>query len=63
MNDVSYVLLQWNAIIETFRTKMPVGRHRRYMRVYMGCFVGSEAVDWLHVELQNNPNIRPRVTR
>ncbi|CAH1773460.1 unnamed protein product [Owenia fusiformis] len=53
----------WNDIIRTFRTQMPIGRHRRHMRTFDNCFVASDGVDWLHGCLVRNPNFGPEVTR
>ncbi|XP_064605126.1 DEP domain-containing protein 1B-like isoform X2 [Liolophura sinensis] len=53
----------WNDIIRTFRTGLPLGRNRRYMKTYDNCFAASDAVDWLHEHLKCNPNFGETVTR
>lgn len=53
----------WNDVIRTFRTSIPVGRHRRHMRNYENCFTATEAIDWLFSYLGKNPEFGPEVTR
>ncbi|KAK2164134.1 hypothetical protein LSH36_68g05011 [Paralvinella palmiformis] len=53
----------WNEVVQVFREGLPVGRHRRYMKSYESCFVASEAVTWLHQQLQENSNFGHHVTR
>ncbi|KAK3579133.1 hypothetical protein CHS0354_022153 [Potamilus streckersoni] len=53
----------WNELIRTFRAEIPLARHRRYMKTYDNCFVASEAIDWLHQYLRQNPNFGSAVTR
>ncbi|PAA51995.1 hypothetical protein BOX15_Mlig033417g3 [Macrostomum lignano] len=53
----------WNDIIRTFRTSMPVGRHRKGVRVFDNCFQGSDAVDWLQLHLSKNPSFGSNVGR
>lgn len=50
-------------MVRNLRSSMPVGRHRKNMRMYDDSFVASEAVDWLHQHLKMNPNFEPDVTR
>ncbi|KAI3383005.1 hypothetical protein SNEBB_004085 [Seison nebaliae] len=37
---------KWNRMIDDFRTRMPTGKHRKYLRTFDNCFYGSEAVKW-----------------
>ncbi|XP_074642684.1 DEP domain-containing protein 1A-like [Tubulanus polymorphus] len=53
----------WNDVVYAFKSGMPVGRHRRNMKTFETCFVASDAVDWLHSYLKNNPNFGADVTR
>ncbi|XP_065569132.1 DEP domain-containing protein 1B-like isoform X4 [Artemia franciscana] len=53
----------WNEAIRTFRNGMPVSRHWRQFRSYDACFGASEAVDWLHTQLRENPHFGPSVTK
>uniref|UniRef100_A0A1I8IV92 DEP domain-containing protein n=1 Tax=Macrostomum lignano TaxID=282301 RepID=A0A1I8IV92_9PLAT len=55
--------VKWNDIIRTFRTSMPVGRHRKGVRVFDNCFQGSDAVDWLQLHLSKNPSFGSNVGR
>ena len=55
--------MQWNKIIQDFRSLMPLKRHRWRMRQYDNCFTTTEAVDWLHEYLQNSSDFGPWVTR
>ncbi|KAL4236703.1 DEP domain-containing protein [Mactra antiquata] len=55
--------LLWNGLIRTFRSDIQLGRHRRYMKTYDDCFVASEAVDWLHQYLKENPNFGADISR
>ncbi|XP_060555654.1 DEP domain-containing protein 1B-like isoform X2 [Ruditapes philippinarum] len=55
--------LLWNGLIRNFRSDIPLGRHRRYMKTYDDCFVASDAVDWLHQYLKKNPNFGTDVSR
>ena len=58
-----FVFFQWNNLIRTFRSDIPLARHRRYMKTYDECFVASDAVEWLHQYLKNNPNFGTNVSR
>uniref|UniRef100_T1IT99 DEP domain-containing protein n=1 Tax=Strigamia maritima TaxID=126957 RepID=T1IT99_STRMM len=53
----------WNEVVRNFRSQMPRKRHRKHVRHFDDCFTSSEAVDWLHCYMQNNPNFNPDVTR
>lgn len=53
----------WNSIIRTFRAEMPLKKHKKNMRTYENCFSSTEAVDFLHRNLQKNPNFGPDVTK
>lgn len=53
----------WNNIIKVFRSGIPVGRRRRYMKTYDKAFTANEAIDWMHSYLKNNPNFGTDVTR
>ncbi|XP_053393922.1 DEP domain-containing protein 1B-like isoform X2 [Mercenaria mercenaria] len=55
--------LLWNGLIRNFRSDIPLGRHRRYMKTYDDCFVASDAVEWLHQYLKKNPNFGTDVSR
>lgn len=58
-----WALFQWNDLVRTFRGGIPVGRHRRHLKQYEKSFVASDAISWLHAQLQNNPNFGDGVTR
>ncbi|KAJ7377036.1 GTPase activator [Desmophyllum pertusum] len=45
------------------KSNVPVKRRRWRMRVFADVFVASEALDWLHGFLKENPNFGPDVTR
>lgn len=62
-SSLNSLFFQWNDVVRTLRSSMPVGRHRKNMRMYEDSFVASEAVDWLHQHLRMNPNFEPDVTR
>lgn len=53
----------WNDAVRSFYNGMPVSRHWRGLRQYDRCFTATEAVDWLHVHLQNDDNFGSSVTR
>ncbi|XP_064122053.1 DEP domain-containing protein 1A-like isoform X2 [Macrobrachium nipponense] len=53
----------WNDAVRGFYNGMPVSRHWRGLRQYERCFTASEAIDWLHVHLKNNPNFGSSVSR
>ena len=42
---------------------MPVSRHWRGLKQYDNCFAASDAIQWLHHHLVNNPNFGKTVTR
>lgn len=42
---------------------MPLKKHKKNMRTYESCFSSTEAVDWLHKNLQKNPNFGADVTK
>ena len=60
---ILYLFFQWNSLIRNFRSEIPLARHRRYMKTYDECFVASDAVEWLHQYLKNNPNFGTNVSR
>jgi len=53
----------WNDIITNFRSGMPVKRHRKGLKTYDNCFRSSDAVEWLHKNLQTNNNFGVQVRR
>jgi predicted transcriptional regulator YheO len=53
----------WNSIIRTFRAEMPLKKHKKNMRTYENCFSSTEAVEFLHRNLQKNPNFGSDVTK
>ncbi|XP_014663453.1 PREDICTED: uncharacterized protein LOC106806114 [Priapulus caudatus] len=53
----------WNDVVRSFRASMPLKKHRRSMRYYDNCFTPSDAVEWLHGHLQENPIFGRDVTR
>uniref|UniRef100_A0A6A7FU87 DEP domain-containing protein 1A-like n=1 Tax=Hirondellea gigas TaxID=1518452 RepID=A0A6A7FU87_9CRUS len=53
----------WNAAVRAFHGGMPVSRHRRGLRVYDDCFLGADAVTWLHKHLCGNPNFASSVSK
>ncbi|XP_052243752.1 DEP domain-containing protein 1B-like isoform X3 [Dreissena polymorpha] len=55
--------LLWNSLIRSFRNGIELGRHRRYMKTYDECFVASDAVEWMHQYLTENPNFGTDVSR
>ena len=42
---------------------MPLKRHKKNMRTYENCFSSTEAIDFLHRNLQKNPNFGSDVTK
>ena len=42
---------------------MPLKKHKKNMRSYESCFSSTEGIDWLHKNLQKNPNFGSDVTR
>lgn len=55
--------LQWNEVTTSFRSGMPLRKHRQHFKKYGNCFTAGEAVDWLYDLLRNNSNFGPEVTR
>jgi len=53
----------WNDIIRTMRAEMPTKKHKKNLKTYENCFSSSEAIDWLHKNLQKNSNFGTDVTR
>lgn len=53
----------WNGIIKLFRNEMVCKKHRKNFKTYQNCFTASEAVDFLHKQLQVNTNIGKDVSR
>jgi len=53
----------WNTIIRNFRSGMPLKKHKKNMRSYEACFSSNEAIEWLHKNLQKDPNFGADVTR
>uniref|UniRef100_A0A2K6GBD7 DEP domain containing 1 n=1 Tax=Propithecus coquereli TaxID=379532 RepID=A0A2K6GBD7_PROCO len=53
----------WNEVTTSFRTGMPLRKHRQHFKKYGNCFTAGEAVDWLYDLLRNNSNFGPEVTR
>ncbi|ESN98705.1 hypothetical protein HELRODRAFT_188886 [Helobdella robusta] len=43
----------WNMLLRSFKDGMPVGRHRKGFKSYQNCFIGSDAVSWMHDNMQN----------
>ncbi|XP_078531254.1 DEP domain-containing protein 1B isoform X1 [Lissotriton helveticus] len=53
----------WNELIEIFRARMPLRRHRIHFKTYDNCFSAFEAIVCLHDLLRDNQNFGPDVTR
>ncbi|XP_004483758.1 DEP domain-containing protein 1A isoform X2 [Dasypus novemcinctus] len=53
----------WNEVTTSFRSGMPLRKHRQHFKKYGNCFTAGEAVDWLYNLLRNNNNFGPEVTR
>ncbi|XP_029639867.1 DEP domain-containing protein 1B isoform X3 [Octopus sinensis] len=53
----------WNTIIRAFKHGMPIGRRRRYMKVYDKAFTATEALEWMHKYLKSNPNFGSDITK
>ncbi|XP_047644642.1 DEP domain-containing protein 1A isoform X2 [Phacochoerus africanus] len=53
----------WNEVTTSFRSGMPLRKHRQHFKKYGNCFTAGEAVDWLYDLLRNNSNFGPEVTR
>ncbi|XP_014774234.1 DEP domain-containing protein 1B isoform X1 [Octopus bimaculoides] len=53
----------WNTIIRAFKQGMPIGRRRRYMKVYDKAFTATEALEWMHKYLKSNPNFGSDITK
>jgi len=53
----------WNNIIRNFRSGMPLRKHKKNLKTYESCFSSTEAIDWLHKNLQKNPNFGTEVTK
>ncbi|XP_003742453.1 DEP domain-containing protein 1B [Galendromus occidentalis] len=49
----------WNTIVSAVKQNMPLGRHRRGLKLFENCFPGSEAVSWTLDFLKNNRNLLP----
>lgn len=56
-------LQQWNEVVRQMKSNVPVKRRRWRMKVFEDVFVASEALDWLHEFLKENPNFGADVTR
>lgn len=56
-------LEQWNEVVRQMKSNVPVKRRRWRMKVFEDVFVASEALDWLHGFLKENPNFGTDVTR
>ncbi|XP_055334445.1 DEP domain-containing protein 1B-like [Paramacrobiotus metropolitanus] len=53
----------WNMVANAFTRQMPVRKHWSRLQKYEECFTGSEAVEWMHAYLKNNPNFGEKCTR
>jgi len=53
----------WNEVVQQMKSSVPVKRRRWRMKVFEDVFVASEALDWLHGFLKENPNFGADVTR
>eukprot|EP00088_Acartia_fossae_P044573 TRINITY_DN4739_c0_g1_i3.p1 TRINITY_DN4739_c0_g1~~TRINITY_DN4739_c0_g1_i3.p1 ORF type:complete len:1187 (-),score=273.56 TRINITY_DN4739_c0_g1_i3:761-4321(-) len=53
----------WNDIIRNFRSGMPLKKHKKNLKTYDSCFTSTEAIDWLHRNLQKNPNFGTDVSK
>ncbi|XP_068677253.1 DEP domain-containing protein 1B-like isoform X1 [Montipora foliosa] len=53
----------WNEAVRQLKVNVPIKRRRWRMRMFEDVFVASEAVDWLHGFLKENPNFCADVTR
>jgi len=53
----------WNDIIRTMRAEMPTRKHKKNLKTFENCFSSSEAIEWLHKNLQKNSNFGSDVTR
>ena len=42
---------------------MPMKKHRKHLRTYENCFSANEAIEYLHRQLQKNPNFDSEVSK
>ena len=53
----------WNSIVRSLHDGIPLKKHRKHLRTYEDCFTANEAIEWLHHQLQKNPNFDSEVSR
>ena len=53
----------WNSIVRSLHDGFPLKKHRKHLRTYEDCFTANEAIEWLHRQLQKNPNFDSEVSR